>query len=331
MNYAHKYSKYKIKYLQSKNPQTTQLTMDSTTEAFIDSIKDAQPIYTLEPVDARKVLNKVAKSNDKLPVHTEDVTIMNNISIRIIRPIGSECLDLMPIVMYFHGGGWILGNEDTHDRFIREIAVGANVAVVFVNFSPAPEKRFPTQILEAYDATVYMYEHANGFGLDADKLIVTGDSVGGNMAIAVTLMARESHKINIIYQILIYPVCDAQMDTPSYDEYANGPWLTKNAMEWFYDAYEPNVDNRRNILISPINADLHGLPPALVITNEYDVLRDEGEAYAHKLIKAGIEVQAVRMLGSIHDCLILEPLRNTPVVKGAILLITSQLKNILQL
>jgi acetyl esterase len=164
--------------------------------------------------------------------------------------------------------------------------------------------------------------------LDSSRLAVVGDSVGGNMTAAVTLLAKERGGPKISYQVLFYPVTDANFDTPSYREFANGPWLTKPAMEWFWNAYEPDAAARKKPTVSPLQASidqLKGLPPALVITDENDVLRDEGEAYAHKLSQAGVSVTAVRYLGTIHDFVMLDALRDTPAARSAIALANASL------
>jgi acetyl esterase/lipase len=223
--------------------------------------------------------------------------------------------------MYHHGGGWILGSKDTHDRLVRELANGAQAAVVFINFTPSPEAKFPKPVEEAYAALQYISENGSKYNLNPNHLVVAGDSVGGNMAIAMTLLAKERGGPKIDAQVLFYPVTDAGMDTQSYHKYAEGPWLTKAAMEWFWNAYEPNVSNRKKITVSPLQASidqLKGLPEALIMTDENDVLRDEGEAYAHKLMQAGVDVTSIRFLGTCHDFALLNPLANTPATRGAI-------------
>jgi acetyl esterase len=223
--------------------------------------------------------------------------------------------------MHFHGGGWILGDKDTHDRMTREIAVGANAAVVFVDYDRSPEARYPVAIEQAYAATRYVAEHGNQLNVDPTRLAIVGDSVGGNMAAAVTLMAKERRGPKIDFQVLFYPVTDADFETGSYHSFANGPWLTKPAMEWFWNAYLPDVAKRKEITATPLNASLdqlQGLPNALVIVDENDVLRDEGEAYARKLSQAGVRVTSVRYNGTIHDFVLLNPITDTPAVRSAL-------------
>jgi acetyl esterase/lipase len=223
--------------------------------------------------------------------------------------------------MYFHGGGWILGDRDTHDRLVREIAVGAQAAVVFVDYSRAPEARYPVAIEQAYAATRYVADNAADLLIDPLRLAVAGDSVGGNMAAAVTLMARQRRDPKIAFQVLFYPVTGSGFDTHSYNQFADGPWLTKRAMEWFWDAYLPDPAARKQPTATPLNASpdqLVGLPEALVIVDENDVLRDEGEAYACKLSNAGVRVTSVRYNGTIHDFVMLNALADTPATRGAI-------------
>jgi acetyl esterase len=319
-------------------------TLEPTTNQFIQALaaKGGPPIYKLSIEEARKVLDSAqAGSVNKVPAQIEDRTIpvrsagetslradqtmaaepSRKISLRIVRPADSR--SPLPVIMYFHGGGWILGNETTHDRLIREIANGTKAAVVFVNYTPSPEAKYPTAIEQAYAATKYVAEHDKEMNLHSSRLAVAGDSVGGNMAAVVALLAKERGGPKIDYQVLFYPVTDANFETPSYQEFANGPWLTKPAMEWFWNAYEPDIAARKKPTVSPLQASvdqLKGLPPALIITDENDVLRDEGEAYARKLSQAGVSVTAVRYLGTIHDFVMLDALRDTPAARSAIAL-----------
>ncbi len=304
------------------------------TDQFIQVLaaKGGPPIYTLSIAEARKVLDDAQSGPvKKLPAQIEDRTIpggpTGEISIRIIRP--KQGTGKLPVVMYFHGGGWILGNKNTHDRLVREIANGAKAAVVFVNYAPSPEAKYPTAIEQAYTATKYIAEHGKTLNLDSTRLAVAGDSVGGNMAAVVTLLAKERGGPKINHQVLFYPVTDANLDNPSYKEFANDPWLTKPAMEWFWSAYVPDVAERKKPTISPLQApidQLKGLPPALVITDENDVLRDEGEAYAHKLSQAGVSVTAMRYLGTIHDFVMLNTIMDTPAARSAIGLANANLQ-----
>jgi len=301
-------------------------TVEPHTQEFLDAINssDAPPIYELSPEEARNVLLKVQDVNPHvLPADVENHTISledkGEINIRIIRPKGNK--SKLPAVMYFHGGGWILGDTKVYDRLLREISHGTKAAIVYVDFDRSPEAQYPIAIEQAYAATEYISEHGDDFNINASKLAVMGDSVGGNMATVTTILAKERGGPKIDYQVLFYPVTDADFETGSYNEFPTGYWLTKEAMKWFWNAYLPDKNERKKCTVSPLLASINqlkGLPPALVITNECDVLRDEGEAYAHRLIEAGVETTAIRLLGTIHDCIMLNALADTPAARVAI-------------
>jgi acetyl esterase len=304
----------------------TKPILDPVTQRFLDMIntQGGRPIYELSPAEARRVLLKIQETpTNLLPADLEDHTIpvgpKGEVRIRIARPKGNTAK--LPAVMHFHGGGWILGDQNTHDRLIREIANKVQAAVIFVDYDPSPEVQFPVAIEEAYAATCYISENGNSFNLDTSKLAVVGDSVGGNMVAAVTMMAKERGGPRIDYQVLFYPVTAADFNTESYKALANGYWLSRESMKWFWNAYLPNESSRKQPLASPLTASveqLRGLPPALIITGEYDLLRDEGEAYAHKLMQAGVPTTAIRFLGAIHDFVMLNALAETPATRGAI-------------
>ena len=231
--------------------------------------------------------------------------------------------------MYIHGAGWVFGNTQTHDRLIRELAVGAEAAVVFPNYRLSPEAKYPTAIEESYAVVKWVAECGMEHGMDPERLAVAGDSVGGNMTAAVTLLSRERGGPDIRLQLLFYPVTDAAFDTASYHQFAEGYHLRRDAMMWFWDQYTTNPGERNEITASPLRASteqLKGLPPALVITAEADVLRDEGEAYANKLREAGVRVTAVRFQGAIHDFVMLNALAHTAAARGAIALATAWLR-----
>jgi acetyl esterase len=303
---------------------TNQPTLELHTQQFVDSLAGAPPIYTLSATDARSILARA----QSLPVgkpsaQIEDITLpvgpTGSVPIRVIRPVGAA--EVLPVIMYFHGGGWVLGDRDTHDRLVREIAVGAEAAVVFVDYARAPEARYPVAIEQAYAATRYVANNGANLRIDPLRLAVAGDSVGGNMAAAVTLMAEQRRGPKIAFQVLFYPVTDAGFDTPSYIHFAHGPWLTRRAMEWFWDAYLPDPGARKQPTATPLNApsdQLACLPEALVIVDENDVLRDEGEAYAGKLSNAGVRVTSIRYNGTIHDFVMLNALADTPATRSAI-------------
>jgi len=309
-------------------------SIEPQTRAFLDALAQAggPPIYTLSPADAREVLRKV----QTIEAATPNAEIMageidSGVAIRVVRPEGAE--GGLPAVLYIHGGGWVLGGFDTHLRLVHELAIGAGVAVVFVDYTPSPEARFPTAIEQCYAVLQWIGERGAEAGLDPAKIVIAGDSVGGNMSAAVTLLAKRRGGPRLRGQLLFYPVTDAGMSSGSYAQFAEGPWLTKAAMQWFWDQYLPETEKRGDPLASPLQADadeLRGLPPALVITGENDVLRDEGEAYAGKLAQAGVHVTAVRYLGTIHDFVMLNGIAGTPAARGAIAQAIAALRSWLQ-
>lgn len=298
--------------------------LEPVTQQLVDSLASAPPIYTLSPADARSVLARAQSAPVGKPsARIEDVAFpvgpTGSVAVRIVRP--ADTAEILPVVVYCHGGGWILGDRDTHDRLVREIAVGVEAAVVFVDYDRAPEAQYPVAIEQAYAATCYAVDHSASLRIDPARLAVAGDSVGGNMAAALTLMAKQRRGPKIGFQVLFYPVTDANFDNSSYTRFADGPWLTKRAMQWFWDAYLPDPAARRQITATPLSASLDqlaGLPEALVIVDENDVLRDEGEAYARKLSNAGVRVTSTRYNGTIHDFVMLNALADTPATRGAI-------------
>jgi acetyl esterase len=302
----------------------TKPTLELHTQQFIDGLSGSPPIYTLSPADARSVLAQaqsipVGKPGANIEDTVFPVGPTGSVPIRIVRPNGGA--GTLPVVVYVHGGGWVLGDRNTHDRVVREIAVGAGAVVVFVDYDRSPEARYPVAIEQAYAAACYVVDHGADLRIDPSRLAVVGDSVGGNMAAALTLMARERRGPKIAFQVLFYPVTDADFDTASYTRFAEGPWLTRRAMQWFWDAYLPDLAARKQPAATPLNASLHelaGLPEALIIVDENDVLRDEGEAYARRLSDAGVRVTSVRYNGTIHDFVMLNALADTPATRGAI-------------
>jgi acetyl esterase len=312
--------------------------LEKNTKALLDGLqeKGGPPIYTLSPEKARAVLSELQASIPvkKLPAIIENRTIPagpagKDVSITIVRPANSNNQTL-PVAMYFHGGGWVLGGFNTHERLVRELVNKANVVIVFVNYTPSPEARYPVAIEQAYAATKWVAENGRSINVNSSRLAVVGDSVGGNMVAAVTLLAKERGGPPIKFQVLFYPVTDANFDTPSYMTYQNGYWLTRDGMKWFWSNYLTNQTNVKDLLVSPLQAligQLKGLPPALIINGENDVLRDEGEAYALKLLEAGVPVTAVRYHGTIHDFVMLNVIADDPAPRAAIDQSSIMLKN----
>jgi acetyl esterase len=220
-----------------------------------------------------------------------------------------------------HGGGWILGNAATHDRLVRELAVGAGAALAFVEYPNSPEAHYPVAIEQGYATAQWITRNGAAKGLDVSRMAVAGESVGGDMSAALALMAKERGDVTFVQVSMYYPVTDAAMNTASYDQFATGYYLTRKAMEWFWDAYTTDPKQRAEITASPNQASieqLSGLPPTYLCVDEADPLRDEGEAYAAKLRAAGVPVTTVRYDGIIHDFMLLDALSETCATRAAI-------------
>jgi acetyl esterase/lipase len=303
--------------------ETTAVVLEPAAQEFADATSTPPFIYELSPDQAREVLEDLQRSPiDKPEVDIEDLTLSGGphgqIAVRLVRPAGVA--GTLPVILYIHGAGWVLGSPETHDRLVRNLAVGAQAAVVFPDYRRAPEAQYPSQIEEAYAAAAWIVERGREHDLDPDQVAIAGDSVGGNMTIAVTLMAKDRGGPSFAAQLLYYPVTDAGMDTGSYRQFAEGYFLARAGMAWFWEQYLPDESRRSEILASPLRAGteaLAGLPPALVITGEADVLRDEGEAYAANLRAAGVPVTQARYGGIIHDFVMLHPLAGTHAAKAA--------------
>ncbi|MER6979119.1 alpha/beta hydrolase [Streptomyces carpinensis] len=281
-------------------------------------------LFDLGPVEGRKAVNEVQSGEiTKLPVAEEWITVpggpTGSVRARIVKPAGAT--GTLPVILYIHGAGWVFGNAHTHDRLVRELATGAGAAVVFPEYDLSPEARYPVAIEQNYAVAQWIVRQGATKDLDATRIAVAGDSVGGNMSAALTLMAKQRGDVPLIQQVLFYPVTDASFDTPSYHQFATGYFLRRDGMQWFWDQYTTDPNQRAEITASPLRAtteQLTGLPPALVITGEADVLRDEGEAYADKLREAGVPVTSTRYRGIIHDFVMLDALRGTQAAEAAI-------------
>ncbi|MCX4515601.1 alpha/beta hydrolase [Streptomyces sp. NBC_01619] len=320
-------------YVPCGNPS---VKLEKINQDFLNELAAAggPPLYKLSYEGARKVLDDLqSKPVNKLPA---DITERNlpvgpggSVSIRIVRPSGVK--GSLPGIIYTHGGGWVLGNAHTHDRLVRELANGARAAVVFVNYTPSPEARYPVAIEQAHAAAKWVAEHGNEINIDGSRLAIAGDSAGGGMAAAVTLLAKERGGPKFAHQALFYPVTDADFDTGSYKRFAENCFLTRPGMQWFWDAYTPNAADRKKSTAAPLRAsveELRGLPPALVITDS-DVLLDEGTAYAEKLRAAGVPVTATHYGEVTHDFMMLNALANTKSARDAFALTNSTLREAL--
>ncbi len=309
--------------------------LEPEAQAFVEATANPPYLFDLAPAEGRKAVDEVQSGAiDKPAIDEEWITVSGgptgSVRARIVRPAGST--GVLPVVLYIHGAGWVFGNAHTHDRLVRELAVGAQAAVVFPEYDLSPEARYPVAIEQNYAVARWIVAAGASARLDGTRLAVVGDSVGGNMSAALTLMAKERGDVPLVQQVLLYPVTDASFDTDSYHRFATGYFLRRDGMQWFWDQYTSSEEDRAQITASPLRAtteQLTGLPPALVITGEADVLRDEGEAYAAKLRTAGVAVTALRVQGVIHDFMMLDDLRPTHGAQLAITVAATTLRTAL--
>lgn len=306
--------------------------VERNTQAFLEALAKGggQPLETLSPADARQVLVG-AQKGARLPtadVSEKTITVDDKpVALHIVRPAGAK--GVLPAFVFVHGGGWILGDFPTHERFVRDLVADSGAAAIFVNYTPSPEARYPVAINEIYGATKWVAENGAQIQVDGKRLAIVGNSVGGNMATAVALMAKAKGTPALRAQVLFWPVTNANFENASYDEFANDHFLTKGMMKWFWDAYSTDPQQRQQIYASPLLAtpeQLKGLPPALIQTAEKDVLRDEGEAYARKLDAAGVNVVVTRYNGMIHDFGLLNALADLPATRAALHQASEELK-----
>jgi acetyl esterase/lipase len=297
--------------------------LEAEAQAFADASANPPFLYDLGPEKGREAVNQTQAGPIAKPDVTDEWTKVpggpnGDVPVRIVRPAGLT--GTLPAILYIHGAGWVFGNAGTHDRLVRELAVGAQAAAVFPEYSLSPEVHYPVAVEEIYAVARWLAQGAHGQGLDASRVAVAGDSVGGNMTIATTMLAKRRGDITFVGQLLFYPVTDASFDTDSYHQFADGFWLTRTGMQWYWDQYTTDPDERALSTVSPLRAsidELKGLPKALVINGECDVLRDEGEAYARNLRRAGVDVTAIRYAGTIHDFVMVNALANTNTARGA--------------
>ncbi|MGK5683137.1 alpha/beta hydrolase [Actinoplanes sp. URMC 104] len=286
--------------------------LEPAAQAFADATAKPPFLPDLGPIEGRKVVDATQDGDFPVPgTEVEDLTA-GDVSIRIYRPTGVT--GPLPVLLYTHGAGWVFGDAHTHDRLVRELVRQSGAAAVFTNYDRSPEARYPVALEQVYTTLLWVAEKGSEHGLDGSRIAVAGDSVGGNLTAALTLLAKQRSGPAIAAQLLYYPVTDAAFDTDSYHQFAENYWLRRDAMQWFWDQYIADPAQRDEITASPLRAsleDLADLPPALVITGEADVLRDEGEAYAAKLRAAGVPVTGVRYQGIIHDFVMVNAMKDT--------------------
>jgi acetyl esterase/lipase len=310
---------------------------EQDTQKFLNVLNTSggKPLETLSPTDARKVLEGAqanVKSQPAVDISYKTIKVdQQSINLVIVRPAGVK--KTLPAFMFFHGGGWVLGDFPTHERFVRDLVAESGFPAVFVDYTRSPEAKFPTAINQAYAATKWVSEHGKEINIDGSRLAVAGNSVGGNMATVVSLMAKEKGTPHIRFQMLFWPVTKASFDNASYSQFEQGYFLTKNMMKWFWDNYTTDQKERNSIYASPLNASveqLKGLPPTLIQTAELDVLRDEAEEYGNKLDQAWVDVSVVRYKGMIHDFGLLNPLSNLTTTRTALKQAAYEIKKHLQ-
>ena len=314
----------------------SKIVLEPAAAEFAGATAEPPYLFDLGPAEGRKVVDEVQSGAGvaKPEVDEQWVTVpggpTGEVKVRIVKPEGAT--GQLPVIIYIHGAGWVFGNAHTHDRLVRELAVGAEAAVVFPEYDLSPEARYPVALEQTFATAQWVAKHGTDRGLDGSRIAVAGDSVGGNMAAALTLLAKQRGGINLLQQVLFYPVTDANFDTESYHQFETGYFLRRDAMQWFWDQYTTDPEERAQITASPLRAtieQLTDLPPALVITAEADVLRDEGEAYAAKLRAAAVPVTQIRFGGIIHDFVMLDALRETHAARAAIKIAQDTLRSVL--
>lgn len=312
--------------------------IESNIRAFLKVLNSGtgKPLEQLPPKEARAVLSGAQSSVkvDLSGITVTEKTITQDgqtVKLNIVMPANTK--GILPVFMFFHGGGWVLGDFPTHERMVRDLVVESGAAAVFVNYTASPEAHYPVPINQAYAATKWVAEHGKEIGVDGKRLAVAGNSVGGNMATVVALMAKDKKGPEIKLQVLFWPVTNVNFETESYNLFSKGRFLTKSLMMWMWDNYTTDPNKRKEIYASPLQAtteQLKGLPTALVQTAENDILRDEGEAYARKLDEAGVKVTATRYNGMIHDWGLLNALSEVSGTQSALLQAAAELKKALK-
>ncbi len=291
-----------------------------------------KPIEEQAPKDGRLVLvgAQASVQFDYSDIEESEKTITEDgltVKLHIVKPKGAKAG--LPVFMFFHGGGWVLGDYPTHKRLVRDLVVNSGAAAVFPDYTPSPEAHYPVAINQAYAATKWVAEHGKEIGVDGSRLAVAGNSVGGNMAAVVSLMAKDKQGPKLSFQLLLWPVTDADFTRGSYAKYGSGRFLTAPLMKWMWDQYTMDLNQRKEKYASPLQAsleELKGLPPALVQVAENDILHDEGVAYGRKLDEAGVPTTISEYAGFIHDYGMLNPLAGIPAIQSAILQAAAALK-----
>lgn len=276
-------------------------------KAYLDVFKaSGTPMESVSPVAARALVAPLKTKKEEVS-EIRDIWIAgpeSELAALVYSPLSAEGReDLLPVIVFFHGGGWVVGSLKSHDAMCRRLANAAEAIVLSVDYRLSPEAKYPAATEDCYAATVWASKFIENFGGDPTRLVVCGDSAGGNLAAVVALMARDRGGPAIAGQVLLYPITDHSFDTKSYKENGRGYFLTTETMKWFWNHYLANPEQGAEPYASPLRADLKGLPPAIVLTAEYDPLRDEANAYASKLQEAGVAVRRIACMGHVHGFL----------------------------
>jgi acetyl esterase len=312
--------------------------LDHKTKAFLKLLNTSggKPLEELAPVEARQVLANAQASVqvDLSGIEEFEKTITadgHSIKLNVVRPAGVK--GNLPVFIFIHGGGWVLGDYPTHKRMVRDLVVLTGYSGVFINYTPTPDAVYPTQVNEIYAATKWVAENGDQINVDGQNMGIIGNSVGGNMSTVTAIKAKENNGPQIKVQVLMWPIVDADFETESYKQFGKDRFLTTSTMKWMYDMYIKDNQRRKEIYASPLQASieqLRGLPPTLIQVAANDVLRDEGEAYGRKLDEAGVQVTVVRYNGTIHDFGLLNGLADVPATKSAFYHAAAELKRYLK-
>lgn len=311
---------------------STQVIPDAATDPYIDPTirsflavanKDAAPFWLLPGPEVRATLSglQATAPRDLSGVTVEEKNIeVDGVAVKIYiqRPEGAQ--GKLPVILFLHGGVWIAGDFDNHQGLSRDLVVGTGCAAVFVEYTPIPDAIYPTQLQQCFAALKWAVREGEANGLDGERIAVAGNSVGGNLSAALALYARDHGGPEVKLQLLLFPATDSNVDTESYEDFAEGRFLARDFMKFGWDIYAPTEEIRDEIYVAPLKASieqLRGLPPAVVMTAENDPLRDEGIAYGRKLREAGVETTIIEYIGLIHDWMVLNPIQTTPGVKAS--------------
>lgn len=319
------------------NPAAQDPNINKETRTFLEALNssDATPLEKMTPEDARLVLVNAQKSVDfdYSEVEESERSITQDgetVNLHIVKPKGAEAG--LPVFMFFHGGGWVLGDYPTHRRLVRDLVLSSGAVAVFPDYTPSPEAQFPVPTNQAYAATKWVAENGDQIGVDGSRIAVAGNSAGGNMATVVALMAKDNGGPRLLQQVLLWPVADADFSRESYTKFAQERFLTTPLMQWMWDNYLPDLNQRKNKYAAPVQAsldELKGLPPTYIQVAENDILHDEGVAYARKLDEAGVPTTILEFKGFIHDYGMLNPLAHIPSIQTSVQQAAAVLKKVL--